>query len=146
MSETITIRGGIFEIDECGLCGIVFVVPRSVRNMQRRQGGYSYCPNGHSWGFRPENSEEAQIRRERDNLKQQAARMEEEIRAARDAEQRALAALKRSDAEVKRAKKRAGAGVCQCCNRTFLSLASHMKNKHPAFVSENVTPLKLAKK
>jgi hypothetical protein len=34
--------------------------------------------------------------------------------------------------------KRAKAGVCPCCNRTFKQLAAHMASQHPTF-----TPMEL---
>lgn len=94
---------------------------------RREDGGTFYCPNGHSLTFG--NSENSQLRRERDSLKQETARL---ASVADAAERRARAA----EAKSKRQLRRAGAGLCPCCNRSFANVTRHMKTKHP-----NVVPL-----
>jgi hypothetical protein len=47
--------------------------------------------------------------------------------------------------EIKRIKKRAAAGTCPCCQRSFSNMATHMKRQHPDYVKEsgaNVVPIK----
>ena len=41
--------------------------------------------------------------------------------------------------QISKLKKRASAGVCPCCNRSFQNLRRHMGNKHPEFVGEQET-------
>jgi hypothetical protein len=99
-----------------------------------------YCPNGHSLIFTEYAAD--RLQRELDRTKQQIARVEDE---KREAERRADLAEKRE----KRLKKRASAGTCPCCQRTFSNMSEHMKHEHPEFVEAegaNVVPIKRSKK
>lgn len=42
--------------------------------------------------------------------------------------------------EAERLRRRTAAGVCPCCNRSFVQLARHMKTKHPDHVEKPPTP------
>lgn len=95
-----------------------------------------FCPHGHEQFFTVGETEADKLRRERDQLKQQAARLIEEASDARreaDTERRRSAAAR---GQVTKLKKRAAAGVCPCCNRTFQDLARHMAGKHPEFMTQ----------
>lgn len=132
MAESITTFGGDRHvITQCGTCSVWHTVPKIVWDTQIREGGYHYCPNGHSRGWKTgtEKEEQERIRRERDRLRQDAARLADEIAAAK---------TRADEAEHKylKARQRAAAGVCPCCNRTFVNVQRHMKTKHP-----NVVPL-----
>jgi len=119
----------------CISCGIEYALPTVLYDQQRKHGGYHHCPNGHSQGWSKDASEFEQMRRERDRLKQDAARLEDENRAAWvEASEQAERAAK-AEAETKRVKKRATAALCPCCNRSFSQLARHMKTKHPEIVN-----------
>jgi uncharacterized protein (DUF3084 family) len=83
-----------------------------------------FCINGHPQVYCESTADK--LRRERDTLKQQMARIEEE---KRDAEKRAAAA----EAATNRLRKRVAAGICPCCHRSVRQLAQHMKTKHPDF-------------
>jgi hypothetical protein len=123
-------------VETCFSCQMQFAMPVEFKNKALRKHGPGpgaitfYCPAGHSQWYLGE-SEEDKLRRERDRLKQDAARLMDE-----------LAAANRRASDYKnhatRMTTRAKAGVCPCCNRTFKQLAAHMANKHPEF-----TPLKL---
>jgi hypothetical protein len=145
MSKIIIIDGGRFELRECISCGVLHAMPAVLTDRDRETGGYRYCPNGHQQGWPKEESEETKIRRERDRLKQDAARLNEEMVAARnEAFQQRERAIK-SEAAAKRMKKRASAGSCPCCQRTFSNMAEHMKHQHPDFVVEGgakIVPIK----
>jgi hypothetical protein len=106
-------------------------VPEIVFNSHKREGGFHGCPNGHQrgWVKGEEEIEREKIRRERDQLKQDAARLAEEIASAN-------ARAETAERKVQQAKRRAVAGVCPCCTRTFVNVQRHMKSKHP-----NVVPL-----
>jgi len=108
----------------CGQCGIQFAVPEEWRAEKQRTGNGWYCPNGHSRAYRESDAEKAQkaLEEERRRHAQTLARLNE----AQETERKALA-------EIKRAKKRASAGVCPCCSRTFQQLTRHMKAKHPSY-------------
>lgn len=131
MADIVLIRGERHVVTQCGTCAVWHTIPEVVYETQRREGGFHSCPNGHmrGWDKGTDAIERENIRRERDRLKQDAARLADEIAAERkraeDAEKRVL--------QIKR---RAAAGVCPCCNRTFLNIQRHMKSKHP-----NVVPL-----
>ena len=127
--ETIVIRGRRFIVDECGSCGVFFVIPELVYTNHRDHGGYSYCSNGHTWGWKEGRIQTDAMRRERDRLKQDNARLEDEKAAA-------LREAVSAKAQTMQVRRRAAAGVCPCCNRTFQNVQRHMKTKHP-----NVVPL-----
>ena len=131
---TDVIRSGVaYEWHACIDCGIAFVLPADLVRMQRQQGGWHYCPNGHCQGWREDGSEFEQLRRERDRLKQNAAMMSDMLKEKQerlDEQTRKLNAQKGVNTKLRR---RAAAGVCPCCNRQFANLHSHMKTKHPDF-------------
>jgi hypothetical protein len=111
-------------------CGISFAVPSWWHKGKRQTHTWFYCPNGHRQHFSAESDEE-KLRRERDIARQQVARAEEEaVKARREADK----ALK----ETKKLKKRASAGTCPCCQRTFSNMATHMRKQHPQFFAEEI--------
>lgn len=120
----------------CGDCGIEFHVPEHFYEERRKTGKGWHCPNGHPRVFRESDAD--RFRRERDQARQDLARIEQERE-----EQRRRA--ERAEAATKKLKKRASAGTCPCCSRTFQNMATHMKRQHPGFVQEGgakVVPLK----
>lgn len=117
-------------------CGISFAVPSWWVKGKRDTHAWFYCPNGHQQHFSAESTEE-KLRRERDRLKQDIARAEDEAAQARK-QAELLTKQKR------RLEKRAAAGTCPCCQRTFSNMSRHMKTKHPDFAAE-VVPLKKVK-
>lgn len=110
------------ETEECCNCGIAFAMPDYMMRRLKNEGGSFYCPNGHGQHYTK--SEITRLREKLDEQTRAATQMAERARNAEAAEQRAAK-------EMKRLKKRASAGVCPCCNRTFQALARHMKTKHP---------------
>lgn len=129
-----TILGTTVEAHHCPTCGVLYTCPKVIMESQRRDGqGSHYCPNGHSLSFKE--SENTRLRRERDRLVQDQARLEEGI-ASRDRE------LVAERNKAKRAAKRISAGVCPCCTRNFVNMARHMKTKHPEFGADNVVKMK----
>jgi protein-arginine kinase activator protein McsA len=103
-------------------CGVAFAIPEERHEwMQRSSKNSCYCPNGHSFHYT--NSLETQLQRER----QRHQATTELLRA----EERSHQATR---GHLTRAKKRAAAGVCPCCHRTFKQLARHMQAKHPDFI------------
>lgn len=128
MADFVTLKGIRCSVCECITCGVPYAVSEAVFNQHVAEGGYHTCPNGHHQGWDKGGCERERLRRERDRLKQDAARLQDEIstqrRRAEDAEEKIVAA-----------KRRSAAGVCPCCNRTFSALARHMKTKHPTVIS-----------
>jgi hypothetical protein len=116
----------------CGACHVRFSIPIGLETKARADSAVSFwCPNGHKVHY--SESELDLERRARQLAEQRIARMQDEKIAAINAQHKAERALKRHQ-------KRAAAGVCPCCTRTFTNMARHMKTKHPDF-SGGVTPL-----
>ena len=111
---------------ECGTCGVVFAIPQEMYNTARRSGGWWHCPNGHCRGWE-KGAEHTKIKELERELAAESARKNDALRRANEAAE----AERKAQQEMKRMKKRAAAGVCPCCNRTFQQLARHMKAKHP---------------
>ena len=139
-NSIVILNGERHVVTQCGTCAVWHTVPEIVYDCHRREGGFHSCPNGHSrgWSKGTEEIERENIRRERDRLKQDAARLEEEASLAR-------VRAEKAEAATKRLKKRASAGTCPCCSRTFANMAEHMKQKHPETLTEGgtkVVPIK----
>ena len=125
-------------------CGMSFAVPTWWQKGKRETHKRFFCPNGHGQSYTDESDLDKAIR-ERDTARQQVARAEEERTEAL-----ALAAREeaRADREVranKKLQKRAAAGTCPCCQRTFANMSTHMKQKHPDYVRDtgaNVVAIK----
>lgn len=121
---------------QCGTCGVYHAIPKAMLYTAIEEGGFWSCPNGHSRGYREGRKEREAVRRERDQLKQKVASLNDDI-----------AALKKSRDAVKgeytKVKKRVAAGVCPCCNRQFQDLHRHMQTKHADY-GQNVVPIKSA--
>lgn len=120
----------------CFRCGIRFDVPAKWKAARLNDKTTFYCPNGDAQHFTE--SELDRVRRERDRLKQQIAERDDSIARAR---QRADAAERSASVRkgvITRLKRRAAAGVCPCCNRTFENLQRHMSSQHPTFAAEEV--------
>lgn len=116
-----------FVEEHCSTCGIHYLLPAAfmaARREGRARGSHArwYCPNGHPQVLM--HGELVEVRRERDRLKQENARLEDEI---------TIAGRQRETAERERTKvlKRIGGGTCPCCHRTFSNVAYHMRQNHP---------------
>lgn len=135
---TVILNGERHTVTQCGTCGVHHTVPELVYETQQREGGFHTCPNGHSRGWKTgaEQKEQEQIRRERDRLKQDAARLEEENRQAWASATALRERADKAEKAAKRLKKRSSAGTCPCCSRTFSNMAEHMKHQHPQFVAD----------
>lgn len=77
----------------------------------------------------------------------EAVRLRERLRAERDRAARLAAERDQAEASARaykgaatKARKRAKAGTCPCCKRTFQQLARHMASQHPDFEPDAVTP------
>lgn len=105
----------------CYKCGIVFWVPAYFKEKRISDKETFYCPGGHGQSYTGESDAEKAKRLKRELEASQAR--------AKDLwdQQQKLAAANR------KLRKRAKAGVCPCCKRTFKALADHMANQHPEF-------------
>lgn len=123
-------------------CGTPFSLPKQLLDSAQKAGHTIYCPHGHTVVWKE--TEVDRLRRERDRLKQDAARLEDERRAAEQEATISREGWDKAEREAKRLRKRASAGTCPCCQRTFSNMATHMKRQHPQFEAVNVVPLKAA--
>lgn len=131
----------------CAECSEEFGIEPTSHTALKRSAGTFYCTWGHSNYYPKGPTEAEELRRERDRLKQQTARLEEEVlrqqRWRATAEESAKASERRASAargQVTKLKKRAANGVCPCCNRTFVDLQRHMATKHSGFLAEEILP------
>lgn len=123
----------------CPTCCITYAFPRRLydKAQEEKPNFTLYCPLGHKWHYRGESD----VDRER-RLRQQA---EQRIAQAQDEAAEARAAAERAQRKLQRHVKRAAAGTCPCCQRTFANMAQHMKRQHPDYVKKtgaNVVPLR----
>lgn len=104
-------------------------MPRQFEKKRRDDGGTFYCPNGHGAVFRKST---AQIERDK---REAAEREAQRLRDRLVAEANEREALRRRHAATKgqltKARKRADAGVCQHCKRSFANVARHVTHMHP---------------
>lgn len=120
------------ELMDCAKCGMHFGVAEGFIERRRRDGETFFCPAGHSQSFKE--SEVSRLRKKLDEQVREATEQAEHARSAeraREAEHRARLKVERAARALRR---RIGAGVCPCCNRTFKQLARHMETKHPEAV------------
>lgn len=113
-------------------CGTRLGVPSELHRVAKNEGHEIYCPLGHQFVFRDT------LEKKLAATEQRLAEEKRRVSATRDL----LAQEERSHAATRghltRHRKRASAGVCPCCNRTFQQLARHMKTKHPGFKPEEI--------
>lgn len=124
MAKQIRVDGDEFMLSNCITCGVKYTVPLDKWQREVSHGGFHTCPNGHSQGWGKDDCTVAKLTRERDGLKQQMAAKDDEIAA--------------QAREMTRLQKRAKAGTCPCCKRTFSNMSRHMKTKHPEFAPNKV--------
>lgn len=122
------------ETHHCPVCFIVYSAPKALFEARRKDGKSFFCPNGHSLSYRE--NENDRVRQERDRLKQDQAWYEQRLASEREdraaAERRAAAAR----GQVTKLKNRASAGLCPCCNRSFVNLQRHMATKHEGWAAK----------
>ncbi len=114
-------------------CGIRVGIPRELRAEQLRchdEGSHLavWCPLGHE--FIPGGESRA------DKLKRQLDAQEAQKRHLADQLEAAERSARAYKGHTTRLRKRAAAGVCPCCTRTFQNLQRHMANQHPDFAEK----------
>lgn len=133
MGMTVTREIRLVDIS-CGECDITFAVPDYLKRKRLQDGETWYCPNGHPRVFAETENDRLRKQLERERRSREAWESEAKLtRRQRDAAQRSAAAYK---GQTTRLKKRASAGTCPCCHRTFQQLSRHMATKHPEFIEE----------
>lgn len=107
-------------------------MPESMYEGLQREGGYFYCPNGHTRGWgkgtlaKKLEAKEAELERaktQKDFWEAEAERERKRTSAAKG--------------QATKLRKRAEAGACPICNRTFVQLSRHMGTKHPDYASNH---------
>jgi hypothetical protein len=130
--------------ETCSGCGILYAMPEEFQEERYADKRAFYCPNGHQQNYTGKSEAEKlreQLdteRRQRQSAEQRVAMYADEARSEREIAQRERHRANGYKGHATRITKRAKAGVCPCCNRTFKQLAQHMANKHPQF-----TPMEL---
>lgn len=123
---------------ECGGCGQLFAMTEAFHARKKEDHDNWYCPNGCIRHY-PQDNEEEKLRK-RLALAQEEVNREQwkvqEIRQDRDTARKQRNALR---GHLGRAKRRAAAGTCPCCKRTFQALTTHMLKQHPEYVKKNRT-------
>lgn len=122
--------------EACCNCNMLFAMPNELKERALKKRGPNgivfYCPAGHRQWYVGE-TEEDKLRRERDRLKQDQAWYEDRNRQLREEADHQRHRANGYKGHATRITKRAKAGVCPCCNRTFKQLAAHMASQHPQF-------------
>jgi hypothetical protein len=114
---------------ECGTCGVWHAIPRKMYETSQEEGGFWHCPNGHSRGWGT-----GTIQQERDRLKQKVAQLDDEVASLRRCQIEETELRLKTERKLVASKRRAAAGVCPCCTRTFANVQRHMTTKHPNVV------------
>ena len=102
-------------VTDCARCGIVFAMTTELERRRREDHGDFYCPNGHVMIFNYE-TEAEKYKRLYDAASSDLARTEAQRRAYKG--------------ETTKLRKRAQAGMCAFCRRTFKDYARHMETEH----------------
>lgn len=129
MPITLTYTGELI-ITSCW-CGIRVAIPKSLYREARERGHEVYCPIGHTFVWNE--TEADRLRAEVERLANQKRWANERLAAERDLRQHTERQLSAQKGATTRAKKRAAAALCPCCNRSFVQLRRHLATKHPDY-------------
>jgi hypothetical protein len=125
----------ILNVHSCITCGVLYAFTAEYEAERRKDGRSFYCPSGHSahYGDGPvERAHKAIEEAKRALTAEKCARANAEAAKAhalndltREREERAK--------EAEKTKRRHASGKCPCCQRSFASLARHIKHMHPEY-------------
>jgi hypothetical protein len=105
-------------------CGVPMALPADAIRNARQTGNDLWCPTtGHRMSFDSEND---RLRKQLDRERARVTAVTDQLRAA----ERQTAAVK---GQLTKTRKRAAAGVCPCCKRSFVQLTRHIATKHPDY-------------
>lgn len=129
--------------ETCCNCGMLFAMTNDFKDkmLSRRDKpeGWFYCPAGHRQHYLGQTKEQqlaaqlAEAERQRQRAQQNVAMWQDDAREARQQAEHERKRAAGYKGHATRMTKRAKAGVCPCCNRTFQQLARHMATRHPTF-------------
>ncbi len=114
----------VLNAHDCPTCGVVYGLTEELERRRRDDGGGFYCPNGHTIVF---------AGGERERLREQVSRLQTQKDHLLQSNERLCNDLMDAAKEARRLQRRAAAGMCEVCRRTFANKANHMKKKHPDF-------------
>jgi hypothetical protein len=111
-------------------CGITFAAPDVWMRARRDDHSSWYCPNGHRQHFTGPTEE--------DKLRRKVAELQGNYDWMRESRDHYRGQLEHSDRSrralkgtVTKMRKRAIAGMCQFCRRTFAHVQRHVESQHP---------------
>lgn len=108
----------------CWKCNTTYFLPIALFTAAKASPSISfYCPYGHSAHY-PDGLTET------DKMRRRAERAEQNIEYHRNRAKQLERSVSAHKGQITKLKKRAKAGVCFCCNRTFQNLQRHMATKH----------------
>lgn len=126
-------------------CGARQAMTREADSIYRQSHATFYCVHGHQGHYPAGKTREQQLEESLANEVRARQRAEQKVAEKADEATAAWATATRErnrangyKGHATRITKRAKAGVCPCCNRTFVNMARHMATKHPQF-----TPLEV---
>lgn len=131
----ITVTQGVMDISvsltahDCAWCGVVFAIPDRMTKERREDGQTFYCPNGHSLSYHE--SDTTKLRRQLADAKRDVDWFRDAEQREREQRQIAERSLTATKGVVTKMRKRAIAGACQFCHRTFANVARHVASQHP---------------
>lgn len=121
----------------CGQCGGTYAINERFRKQCQEHSRSWHCPYCDcSWGYRGPTAAERE-RAKRLELERRLRCEEANHERTREELDHTEHRRRAEKAAKTRIKRRVGAGLCPCCNRSFRNLAEHMKTKHPSEVPDS---------
>jgi len=117
---------------DCCTCGGPVALSKDQERSLRESHRPFYCPAGHSQAFEAE-TEAERLRRVLHLSEIEKTRIAAELAQARTEADAALGEMVAAQQDAARAKRRAAAALCPCCNRSFTQLRRHLQTKHPEY-------------
>lgn len=140
-------REGPIDIGPCFHCKEPMWMSAAAYETYRRNCQTFYCVHGHKQQFVKGKSDLtlaqealAAERQARQRAEQRVAQWQDDAREARAQAEREKRRANGYKGHAAKISKRAKAGVCPCCNRTFSQLARHMASQHPQFTPLDAQP------
>lgn len=91
-------------------------------NLREHREQHFYCPNGHNLHFNASKVEQQQ---------REINALTERLRYSFDEISRQRGVIKALNQSMEKKRRRINAGVCPHCQRSFVTLARHIRTKHP---------------
>ncbi len=120
--ETFT-RVTTLAVQECYKCGVAFAMPEGFQKERLRLKNTFYCPAGHGQVYAGKSYEE-KLREAQNRASDLAARNRTLANDNMDL-------AEKNQRQRQRARKRAKAGMCGICKRTFTNYKRHAATQHP---------------